>query len=261
MAKLKSAYRPKAEIPQSDCPANVEPQREPELKPEAVIAAEPKSDTPTVEPKISGGSEQGRRSGHPIARAACSNPASRSVKPPSGANGPATADSRDEKLAFWKAHGAPDDQIEFLQEHPAMIDYSELTVFSAEEAAKAGHERGSAEHMRATKELFDQHMDRLKQQAASNGADHLQAPQPTPEFFRPPPPRRQQASPRSTIVSAPVSRETPGTRAYEAENDPSKVRLRPDQREAAAIAGVSETEYAKQLLRMKKMQASGEIQG
>jgi hypothetical protein len=42
------------------------------------------------------------------------------------------------------------------------------------------------------------------------------------------------------------------------ENDPRSVRLSPDQVEAARIAGVTPAEYARQLIRMKKMQASGE---
>lgn len=55
-------------------------------------------------------------------------------------------------------------------------------------------------------------------------------------------------------VSAPVSREAPST-----PNAPrgGSIRLTPDQREAAKVAGVTEAEYAKQLQKLNQMRANG----
>lgn len=59
---------------------------------------------------------------------------------------------------------------------------------------------------------------------------------------------------RTSILSAPVSREAPST-----PNQPrgGTIRLTPDQREAAKIAGVSEAEYAKNLKKLNEMKANG----
>lgn len=82
------------------------------------------------------------------------------------------------------------------------------------------------------------------------------APKPTEEdeetvVVEPTVEERRQAS----MVSAPVSREAPtGGRA---ETNPSKVKLTPAQKEAAAMAGITEVEYARQLLNLGKAKASG----
>jgi hypothetical protein len=62
--------------------------------------------------------------------------------------------------------------------------------------------------------------------------------------------------PRAVPVSAPVSREVPS--AGGGFRTPSRITLTLEQREAAKMSGVSETEYAKQLLRLRELQASGE---
>jgi hypothetical protein len=83
--------------------------------------------------------------------------------------------------------------------------------------------------------------EEMQQHAAQNGQ---QQPQPQPE------PRP------SRYVSAPVSREIPsagnGTRA------PRQVTLTADQKEAARMSGISEVEYARQLMKLNEMRAAGE---
>jgi phage I-like protein len=56
-------------------------------------------------------------------------------------------------------------------------------------------------------------------------------------------------------VSAPVSREVPSASGL---RSPGRVTLTAQQREAAKMSGVSEAEYARQLLRLRELQASGE---
>ena len=69
-------------------------------------------------------------------------------------------------------------------------------------------------------------------------------------------PRQQEAAPDSRYVSAPVSRSSPGLSGARR----GRVDLSQAQREAAKVAGISETEYAKQLERFNEMYANGEIQ-
>jgi len=69
------------------------------------------------------------------------------------------------------------------------------------------------------------------------------------------PPLRQQ---RSTVpVSAPPSRDIPSFQTGRPTGGP--VQLTPEQREAARFSGVSEQEYARQLIKMRRMQQNGEL--
>lgn len=63
---------------------------------------------------------------------------------------------------------------------------------------------------------------------------------------------------RPAIVSAPVSREVPDNKG---DRPTSKITLTPAQRNAARVAGVTEAEYAKQLVRMQKEKSAGNIGG
>jgi hypothetical protein len=75
--------------------------------------------------------------------------------------------------------------------------------------------------------------------------------QPTPEFFKPPPP----PSARAPAVSAPVSRSIPngsGRRHLS-----GKVTLSPGEVEAARLSGISLEEYAKQKVLYENMRADG----
>jgi hypothetical protein len=65
----------------------------------------------------------------------------------------------------------------------------------------------------------------------------------------------QQPQQRTSIVSAPVSREAPSTPNNDRSS--SQVKLTPAQREYAKIAGVSEKVYAEQLQKINKMKANG----
>ena len=62
----------------------------------------------------------------------------------------------------------------------------------------------------------------------------------------------------ASFISAPPSRGDHG-HAIEPEPTTGSIRLSAEQRDMAARSGISETEYAKQLLKMQKMQKSGLI--
>ena len=70
--------------------------------------------------------------------------------------------------------------------------------------------------------------------------------------------QQQQPAQRSNIVSAPVSREVPtggGNRST------SKITLTAMQKEAAKMSGISETDYAKQLIKFNELKANGQYTG
>jgi hypothetical protein len=162
--------------------------------------------------------------------------------------------TREQLLEQWRHDGVSEANIEFLKRHPELADNWQLTYYCANEAAQH-HERDTDAHRHATKQIFDHYV------AEANKTKQL-AEEPTPAFFQPePPPAPRRPSGKASIVSAPVSRDaSPGNYQSEFEDSPRSVRLSPDQLEAARIAGVTPAEYAKQLIRMRKMQASGEAQ-
>jgi len=163
--------------------------------------------------------------------------------------------SREQLLEQWRQQGVSPANLAFLKAHPELIDGWELTLYAANEASKRGLEPDTDGHREKTREIFHHWM------TEANKTKQL-AEKPTPEFFQPePPPAPRRPPGKAAIVSAPVSRDaSPGNYQSEFEDSPRSVRLSPDQIEAAKIAGVTPREYAKQLLRMRRMQASGESQ-
>ena len=69
----------------------------------------------------------------------------------------------------------------------------------------------------------------------------------------PPEPPEPQPPSRGNFVSAPVSREPSGYG-----QSASRITLTREQADLARLAGITEAEYARQLLRLREMQASGE---
>jgi hypothetical protein len=115
-----------------------------------------------------------------------------------------------------------------------------LAAFASHQAAHQGHQIGSPGHQQATREIFDQTLARM-QEHASNAAES------EPSVPRPPPP--PPAPERAAIYSAPVSREV-ANGSGRREPSPGSVRLSFEQRQAAAAAGISEVEYARQLQKL-----------
>ena len=72
----------------------------------------------------------------------------------------------------------------------------------------------------------------------------------------PEPPQPRPVSLSAAHVSAPVSRDIPS--GGNGQRRPGSVTLTADQLDAARIAGVTPADYAKQLLRLREMQAAGE---
>jgi hypothetical protein len=240
--RLKSAYREK---PVEQPPDISEPSEkidvEVQADPEAIVAAiEPADEaTLTLQKQIADlkKSEELQR-----------NYARYAAQQQIAAPAPTLPADPEARIALWRTQGLDEGDAAFLSEHLEMAERPDLTRLASDEAAEH-HQRGTDNHRRLTKEIFDQHLA-LREAAPAAPA------KPAPAFFRPEPSTRSPAAPdRSEIVSAPVSRTVPGYR----EQNPRSVRLSPAEIEAAKASGVSETEYGRQKLIMMARKANGEI--
>jgi hypothetical protein len=154
------------------------------------------------------------------------------------------------RIALWRQHGLSADDASFLAAHHELVAEPHLCRLASDEAA-LHHERDTDAHRAATLEAFH----RLQGQASP-------ATQPTPEFFAPPraapSPATERPSP-AAFVSAPVSRGTPsGETGY---RPARKITLTPQDQEYARIAGISDTEYARQKQKLALHKANGDYTG
>ncbi len=102
-------------------------------------------------------------------------------------------------------------------------------------------------------DFMNQQVAALAAQTPTAGAQNRLAARETREQ-----PQRDEPD-RSAIVSAPVSRQVPS--GYGGYRPSGQVRLTPDQREAAKIAGIDERTYAEQLERLLIAKSNGDYLG
>jgi hypothetical protein len=259
--KVKTAYRPKSEIPAENIPTETAPTVEAAVTPAAAAAVEVR---PESEPQTHAEAE---RHAEEIKADAAAEALKRQVEELARSEEflrrqaqPQRPPTRQEKLASWKSQGMPQIELEFLERNPDLIDAPNLAAYSANEAAQQGHERGTEEFLQATKQIFDKHQAELQAQARSQAqtpSDHPDM-KPTPDFFQPPSPKPPR--PQYVPVSAPVSREPPGSRSSELEMDPRRTTLSVEERQIARASNLSDVDYARGKLELQRRKAAGEIQ-
>ena len=150
--------------------------------------------------------------------------------------------SREARLAEWQRHGGlSNDEIQFFQKHPEMVDHPQITGLAVNQAKQAGYERGTDAHLAFVEKAFNARVEHMMREQAQAANPAMQA---TPKFFAP---ARSAPSP-SSIVSAPVSREIP-TSSGERLRPRGQVKLTAAEVEAARISGITPEEYAKQKIR------------
>jgi hypothetical protein len=154
----------------------------------------------------------------------------------------------DEKIKIWQANGLSDAEADFLRQNPEVANHPEVSGWAANKAMHEGHQRDSAAYFQAVEENFQAAMRHMQAQASS--------PQ-VPEFFRAPPPRQPMPRTPAHFVSAPVTRGDVPDGTPRQLNNPGKVTLTAEQREAAKLSGITEVEYARHLLRLQKEKAAG----
>lgn len=152
------------------------------------------------------------------------------------------ASHREGQFTKWREQGLSGAQAMFLSKNPHMADHPAMLATAAQAAKEACQENDiepdTHEYFEVLRQTFDEFL------------------KPAPKYFQP---EGFESAPRerSAMVSAPVERTVP-TGNY---NDRGQIRLTPEQREAAAIAGVSESLYAEQLLRLREAKEAGHYQG
>jgi hypothetical protein len=157
-----------------------------------------------------------------------------------------TPPSHKELLDHWeKVHGMPRGERLFLEEHPELIDNTQLTAQAALEAHERGLERGTDAFNAATLAAFHRHLNEARRQVERPAAPMIPAA-----------PERE----ISSIVSAPVSREAPSA-ADGSRNRPGRVTLTHEERMFANSIGLSEDNYARQKLKLMQAKQSGDIPG
>jgi len=155
--------------------------------------------------------------------------------------------------------GAMAHEAQWLMANPHYLSNPPLVHAAGRIALERGIARQSPEFLRAIAMLIDQHHAAMQAQAA---------PPPAPPMPPMPPPVAhahddidgdhdgERETDMSAMTSAPVSRGE-ASHSIEPELLPSKITLTKAQREHAAAAGVSDVEYAKQLLKMGRMRKAG----
>jgi hypothetical protein len=126
--------------------------------------------------------------------------------------------------------------------------------------------------LKSHRELMTDNRKNARLQAAYFDAEDAGHPRGTPEYFdfieqklgykkapaRIEPEEDDEPEERTPIVAAPVSRETPS--AGTGKPSSTRITLSPLQREAAKNAGISDLEYAKQLIRLQEAKEGGHLQ-
>jgi hypothetical protein len=159
----------------------------------------------------------------------------------------AVAQQRDQAIGFWRQNGVPEPQLRLLLATPGALD--QLTDLAGNEAVRRGFQYGTAGHTEAAVKIFRDRLNTLEEQVVSNASAQPTPHEPPPLRPAPPPPSPPEPD-RAAIMSAPVSRGDVG--GYSRNPSPSSVRLTLEQREAAALAGISEVEYARQFAKLDR---------
>jgi hypothetical protein len=160
----------------------------------------------------------------------------------------------------------------FLKANPAMIQHPEITGQAEIEAQKQGHQYRSPAFFKAVQDNFTDHLNQYREELSDGylekmaelGEDvsdvspvdrALEDARPSSLDYEP---LSSVPSNRSGMYSAPISREVPSG-SYS--DRPGTVRMTPAMKEAARISGVSEREYAENVLRLREEKKSGNYGG
>jgi hypothetical protein len=142
-------------------------------------------------------------------------------------------------------------QAAFIQANPNFLRHPEIAREALMAAHQAGHEQDSDEFHRAVKAVFDAKM--MPRQESTAYLTGSLRPGYTPDDVDFP------TTSSRNFVSAPVSRESKFN--GHSEKTQNRVTLTPAMKEAARISGISERDYAEQVLRLRQEKADGNYGG
>jgi hypothetical protein len=159
-----------------------------------------------------------------------------------------------QRVAYWRDKGADEGEAEYFT---AQFEHPEITHRAAEEAVRMGHNPGTDGFHGAVYTNFLKGLNA----ARPLEPEPVLEPEPAPVARK----KRVDSDPphnRSSLVSAPVSRDTVANGGYNSYGDrPGRVTLSKAQLEAAAFSGITPKEYAEQLLRLREEQKNGNYHG
>jgi hypothetical protein len=154
-----------------------------------------------------------------------------------------------ERAAAAQAPALTKKEMQFLKDNPDFLDDHEIAHQALMRAHRGGHVLDSDEFHSAVKE----HWQALRMPPARTSPASYDAPD-LPDL--------PEASERTRNVSAPVSRETQANGGFNKYGDrPGRITLSVQQKEAAKFSGLTEREYAEQLLRLREEQKNGNYGG
>jgi hypothetical protein len=264
--KVKTAYRPKSEIPE-----NISAENKPAA--EAVIAAPEAPAVAAVEvrhdptgPQAEAAREYEKRASEPDEAALALQRQIEELRKSEAllkqhaqhaAQVQQAPPTREQLLDQWRRQGVSDANLKFLEANPELVDGWQLTFHAANEATQHGHEPNTDAHREATKEIFHRYLAEAEKQAAQAQAPTEPAMQETPKFFAPPPAKPPRAS--ASHYSAPPTREVPsgGPRP---DYETGRTTLSPEEKEIARMSGVSLEAYAAGKIALARRKATGDVQ-
>lgn len=175
---------------------------------------------------------------------------------------PAMPETREGRLVYWRNHGMGDDEVSYLNslvENPGITRQAVMAARQgglADETSQDFHDK-----VRANFQLLNgvHPADVTLDGESSPKADEFAEPAPAPKSKPRPAPEPQN---RGSMYSAPVSRETTANGSYDSHGDrPGTVRLSVAQKEAARYSGISERDYAEQVLKLRAEKSQGRYGG
>jgi hypothetical protein len=177
--------------------------------------------------------------------------------------------TRAERIQNWKKQGFSEDQAHYMGD---LLDFPEVTHAAVMKARQAGpiDENSQQFHdaVRAHFQLLqgvdpaDITLDGEAPERANEFPDPTATPAPkrrrhVEDEFDEPQPRT-----RSSIVSAPVSHESFANGSYNSHGErPGQVHMTVAMKEAAKLSGITEKEYAENVLRLRSEKANGRYGG
>jgi hypothetical protein len=161
---------------------------------------------------------------------------------------------REDVLRQWQQEGLSNEAATFLKANRHMLDIPGVLNAAVKHAHLHGYETDTPEYFDSIRDYYSNRG--LNPEVQDDNPLPLLPGTRTPRKTRVPKDDEEDWSPsgRGSIVSAPVSRDLPGSNYGEREGI---VRLSVQQKEHAKAAGVSLEEYAKGVLRLRKEKEDG----
>jgi hypothetical protein len=169
-------------------------------------------------------------------------------------------DSREAIIQRWQKAGLTDHQAGFLRENPELIDDPGTLEAAVAHARMKGHEIDSPQYFDEVRGYADRHLGPPPKDEYALDDEPYQPSksESLPDDYEPPSRSRTRS-----IVSAPVSKDWGYSATSGAVNGerPGQVHMTPGMKEAAKMSGLTELEYAQQVIELRRRKSEGDYGG